>query len=56
MLNSSDLHSKLGKSAHGVSSEVVTLLFRGSNKATISTFVVAGMLLLQFKPLFSGLL
>ena len=45
MLNSSDLHSKLSKSAHRVSSEVVALLFKGSNKATISTFVVAGMLL-----------
>lgn len=45
MLDSSDLHSKLSKSAHGVSSEVVALLLKGSNKATISTFVVAGMLL-----------
>ena len=45
MLNNSDLHSKLSKSTHGVSSEVVALLFKGSNIATISTFVVAAMLL-----------
>ena len=45
MLNNSDLHSKLSKSARGVSSEVVALLFKGSNIATISTFVVAAMLL-----------
>ena len=44
MQDSSDLHTKLSKSAHGVSSEVVELLFKGSNKATLSTFVVAAML------------
>ncbi len=45
MQDSSDLHTKLSKSAHGVSSEVIALLFKDSNKATISTFVVAAMLL-----------
>lgn len=45
MLDSGDLYTKPSKSAHGVSSEVVALLFKDSNKATISTFVVAGMLL-----------
>ena len=45
VLNNSDLYSKLGKSTHGVSTEVVALLFNGSNKTTLSTFVVAGMLL-----------
>ena len=45
MLNNSDLHSKLSKSAREVSSEIVALLFKGLNRATISTFVVAAMLL-----------
>lgn len=45
MLDSGDLYTKPSKTAHGVSSEVVALLFKDSNKATISTFVVAAMLL-----------
>ena len=44
MLDNSDTDRNLSKTAHGVSSEVLELLFKDSNKASISTFVVAAML------------
>ena len=44
MLDNNNLQGKLSKTADEVSSEVVELLFKDSNKATISTFVVAAML------------
>ena len=44
MLDNSDVNSKLSKNTHEVSSEVLELLFKGSNKATIFTFIVAATL------------
>ena len=45
MLESKHQTSHLSESADGVSYEIVKLLFKDSNKATISTFLVAAMLI-----------
>ncbi len=45
MINSNESKSTYNADALNLTSEVVALLFKGSNKATMSTFVVAAMLI-----------